>query len=508
MVPSSLVALSSSSSSSSSSSQRHSHTRHQGGARRTTLKAQAAAAGHHHRSSYHSAVARLTSTPSSSKTIQQPFISTNKKVYRCKISAQQQQRSGLSPQEVRAVSTDVEAALDIATDDDDTFPASASASASKAASEDINNVVTLLDSPDACALVESCEVLTEEKPDTSSTTDESISTRTQTSSAVAAAATTFREGAMLEEVALSSWDESAEALSSWDETATATAQQALYATTDLFVNAFIVSCVAGTIVFAGAEFNSELHRGWTPLEILEHIPQNNWRIYETMLDTNPVGIKSFISGVVYGAGDWLAQAYERAQDASSAASSSPTANLDVDASSSSATAATSTSTTNPIAATSTPLESLVSALSFDRPRLLRSVAVGALLQAPIYHYYYEITEMMFPSEVQTNAIIKLVLDQTITIACWNALYYAFLGFLDGDEPRDIWKKITATAWPLMKSGWRLWPAAHIITYGVIPVQHRLLWVDMVEVLWVVILSLTGAAYGDKEEKTEDDQQLT
>ena len=51
-------------------------------------------------------------------------------------------------------------------------------------------------------------------------------------------------------------------------------------------------------------------------------------------------------------------------------------------------------------------------------------------------------------------------------------------------------------------------AAHIITYGVIPVQHRLLWVDMVEVLWVVILSLTGAAYGDKEEKTEDDQQLT
>ncbi|EEF32195.1 conserved hypothetical protein [Ricinus communis] len=38
------------------------------------------------------------------------------------------------------------------------------------------------------------------------------------------------------------------------------------------------------------------------------------------------------------------------------------------------------------------------------------------------------------------------------------------------------------------AGWKLWPFAHLITYGVVPVEQRLLWVDCVELIWVTILS--------------------
>lgn len=41
---------------------------------------------------------------------------------------------------------------------------------------------------------------------------------------------------------------------------------------------------------------------------------------------------------------------------------------------------------------------------------------------------------------------------------------------------------------LMQAGWKLWPFAHLVTYGVIPVEQRLLWVDCVELIWVTILS--------------------
>lgn len=41
---------------------------------------------------------------------------------------------------------------------------------------------------------------------------------------------------------------------------------------------------------------------------------------------------------------------------------------------------------------------------------------------------------------------------------------------------------------LLQAGWKLWPFAHLITYGVIPVEQRLLWVDCVELIWVTILS--------------------
>ena len=37
--------------------------------------------------------------------------------------------------------------------------------------------------------------------------------------------------------------------------------------------------------------------------------------------------------------------------------------------------------------------------------------------------------------------------------------------------------------------WReqLWPFVHIITYGVIPSEHKVLWVDSVDILWAFIL---------------------
>ncbi|KAF4360075.1 hypothetical protein G4B88_000699 [Cannabis sativa] len=39
---------------------------------------------------------------------------------------------------------------------------------------------------------------------------------------------------------------------------------------------------------------------------------------------------------------------------------------------------------------------------------------------------------------------------------------------------------------IITAGWKLWPFAHLITYGVVPIEQRLLWVDCVELVWVPI----------------------
>lgn len=36
----------------------------------------------------------------------------------------------------------------------------------------------------------------------------------------------------------------------------------------------------------------------------------------------------------------------------------------------------------------------------------------------------------------------------------------------------IAQTVRSSWWDLLKAGWRLWPFAHIITYGVVPIQHR------------------------------------
>jgi len=48
--------------------------------------------------------------------------------------------------------------------------------------------------------------------------------------------------------------------------------------------------------------------------------------------------------------------------------------------------------------------------------------------------------------------------------------------------------VQSTTVPLFLDGLKLWPISHCVTYGLVPVENRLLWVDLVEILWVSILA--------------------
>lgn len=60
---------------------------------------------------------------------------------------------------------------------------------------------------------------------------------------------------------------------------------------------------------------------------------------------------------------------------------------------------------------------------------------------------------------------KIITDQVLWGPAWNAVYIAFLGVLNKDSSAVIWEAITSTALPLVIAGIRLWPLAHVVTYG-------------------------------------------
>ncbi|EOY12840.1 hypothetical protein QUC31_002016 [Theobroma cacao] len=210
---------------------------------------------------------------------------------------------------------------------------------------------------------------------------------------------------------------------------------------DRTINATIV-LAAGTFALTKLlTIDHNYWQGWTLYEILRYAPQHNWSAYEEVLKTNPVLAKMVISGVVYSLGDWIAQCFE-----------------------------------------GKPL------FEFDRTRMFRSGLVGFTLHGSLSHYYYQFCEELFPSQDWWVVPAKVVFDQTAWAAVWNSIYFTVLGFLRLESPISIFNELKATFWPMLTAGWKLWPFAHLITYGVIPVEQRLLWVDCVELIWVTILS--------------------
>ncbi|PIA29503.1 hypothetical protein AQUCO_05900016v1 [Aquilegia coerulea] len=105
---------------------------------------------------------------------------------------------------------------------------------------------------------------------------------------------------------------------------------------------------------------------------------------------------------------------------------------------------------------------------FDRTCMFRSGLVGFSLHGSLSHYYYQFCEALFPFQ--------------------DCIYYVVLGLLRFESPASIFSELKATFIPMLTVGWKLWSFAHLITYGVVLVEQRLLWVDCVELIWVTILS--------------------
>ncbi|XP_004304121.1 PREDICTED: protein SYM1 [Fragaria vesca subsp. vesca] len=207
------------------------------------------------------------------------------------------------------------------------------------------------------------------------------------------------------------------------------------------INALIVLGFGTFAVSKLLTIDHDYWHGWTLYEIVKYVPEHNWIAYEQALNANPVLAKMVISGVVYTLGDWIAQCYE-----------------------------------------GKPL------LEFDRTRMFRSGLVGFSLHGSLSHYYYQFCEALFPLEDWWVVPAKIAFDQTVWAAIWNSIYFVALGLLRFESPNKIFDELKATFRPMLTAGWKLWPFAHLVTYGLIPLEQRLLWVDCVELIWVTILS--------------------
>lgn len=99
---------------------------------------------------------------------------------------------------------------------------------------------------------------------------------------------------------------------------------------------------------------------------------------------------------------------------------------------------------------------------------------------------------------------KIFIDQTFYCFIYNMLYYVSTGMLKGHSLARTLSDFKDAAWRLQKAGWRLWPYVGLITHTIIPTQHKVLFVDAVEVVWVTYLSLSANATREKNVETVGD----
>lgn len=143
----------------------------------------------------------------------------------------------------------------------------------------------------------------------------------------------------------------------------------------------------------------------------------------------------------------------------------------------------------------------------DLPRTLRNAALGFFLHGPLLHYWIlcmegPIASLAGGNDQQAAVFLKIFLDQTFFSAFINLAYATIDGLLADKSVSEAWNRARAVLVPSVVASWRFWPFVHLLSYSpLIPVEYKLLWIDVMEIVWVAILSATVNA-GDSDAKKE------
>ena len=196
------------------------------------------------------------------------------------------------------------------------------------------------------------------------------------------------------------------------------------------------------------------------LSWVQRVPAALWASYQHAVGASPVLIKALITGTTYVVGDMLAQVLQQ--------------------------------TSAVRRQQLRPRPCLEKTLRMDQARYARAGLVGFFPLGPLAHYYYEFVQ---DSLGEWPAACKIALDQTLYLSLYNTLYFLALGRLAGKPLNELVLQYRQQFWQLLTAGWRIWPFVGVVTYTFVPTQHRVLFVDVVEIAYSALLStLTADAH--------------
>jgi len=127
----------------------------------------------------------------------------------------------------------------------------------------------------------------------------------------------------------------------------------------------------------------------------------------------------------------------------------------------------------------------------DPSRLLRQASFGLLLAGPIGHLWYNtLDQYVLPKKAKSTPVVllKMALDQLLWSPLFTVVFFSWLGLWQGQGLVDITATVQAKLLPTMLANWTLWPLAHLVNFKYVPSRQRILYVNVVNVLWNVYLS--------------------
>ncbi|GMF30247.1 unnamed protein product [Phytophthora fragariaefolia] len=127
-------------------------------------------------------------------------------------------------------------------------------------------------------------------------------------------------------------------------------------------------------------------------------------------------------------------------------------------------------------------------LSESARKTVRMMVWGGMIMTPMMHTWYNLMERVFVGSGKLVAAKKVVADMVFVAPQMPIWFYTSTGLMAGETLQDAFNDSIEKQPMTLMANYMLWPAANSITYGVMPLEYRLLFANCVHLGWASFLS--------------------
>ncbi|RVX68544.1 Protein sym-1 [Exophiala mesophila] len=121
----------------------------------------------------------------------------------------------------------------------------------------------------------------------------------------------------------------------------------------------------------------------------------------------------------------------------------------------------------------------------------RMALYGGCVFGPAATKWYQFLQRKINLQ-STNATIlaRVAADQTVFATVNLGVFLSSMAIMEGSDPKQ---KLEKSYLPGLKANWMLWPAVQAINFKLVPLEHRVLVVNIVSLGWNCFLSYLNSS---------------
>ncbi|EAW14998.1 Mpv17/PMP22 family protein [Aspergillus clavatus NRRL 1] len=126
----------------------------------------------------------------------------------------------------------------------------------------------------------------------------------------------------------------------------------------------------------------------------------------------------------------------------------------------------------------------------DVMRTGRMALYGGAVFGPLATKWFQFLQkrINLPS-TQKTVVARVAADQLLFAPTVIGVFLSSMSIMEGGSPQD---KLQKAYWPALQANWTVWPVLQLMNFALVPLQYRVLTVNVLNIGWNCFLSLLNS----------------